>query len=118
MPLTILCLEQRFRSSFGFWNLHSVGCLNRCIWSSFGKISTGSNKANRNIGFTVTLGGKTTVGVLPVTGSQITFSTIPGAPAAKCENVNFCEGFSLMLTVSVLATPLSLSAAHLVSPAL
>ena len=50
-----------------------------------GKISTGSNKANRNIGFTVTLGGKTTVGVLPVTGSQITFSTIPGAPAPNAK---------------------------------
>ncbi|WP_311221798.1 MULTISPECIES: Ig-like domain-containing protein [unclassified Acidovorax] len=46
-----------------------------------GKISTGSNKANRNIGFTLTLGGKTAAGVLPVTGSQITVSSVPGAPA-------------------------------------
>jgi hypothetical protein len=45
-----------------------------------GKISTGSNKSNRNIGFTATVGGKSASGVLPVTGSQITVSTVPGAP--------------------------------------
>jgi len=46
-----------------------------------GKISTGSNKANRNIGFVLTLGGQSARGVLPVTGSQVTLATVPGAPA-------------------------------------
>lgn len=46
-----------------------------------GKISTGSNKANRNIGFVLTLGGQSARGVLPVTGSQVTVSTVPAAPA-------------------------------------
>ncbi|RYE42964.1 MAG: hypothetical protein EOP24_30480 [Hyphomicrobiales bacterium] len=46
-----------------------------------GKISTGSNKSNRNIAFTVNAGGKIKSDVLPVTGSQITFSTVPSAPA-------------------------------------
>lgn len=46
-----------------------------------GTISTGSNKANRNIAFTVSAGAQSKSDVLPVTGSQITFSTVPGAPA-------------------------------------
>lgn len=46
-----------------------------------GKLSTGSNKSNRNIGFVLTVGSQTAKGVLPVTGSQITLSAVPAAPA-------------------------------------
>lgn len=45
-----------------------------------GKITIGSNKANRTIGFKMTIGGKEASGIIPVTGSQLEIVTVPAAP--------------------------------------
>lgn len=46
-----------------------------------GKISVGSNKSNRNINYTMTVGGQTKAGVIAVTGSTIDLTTVPSAPS-------------------------------------
>lgn len=45
-----------------------------------GKVSIGDNKANRDITASIRMGDKTTVAVIPVTGSQISLSLVPAAP--------------------------------------
>lgn len=45
-----------------------------------GKISIGGSKTNREITATMTMGGKTAVTVIPVTGSQIALSLVPATP--------------------------------------
>ncbi len=45
-----------------------------------GKISTGADKSNRTIKVGMTMGDKTRGALLPVTGSKISFSTVPAAP--------------------------------------
>lgn len=46
-----------------------------------GKVSIGDNKANRDITATIKMGDKSTVAVIPVTGSQISLSLVPAAPS-------------------------------------
>lgn len=46
-----------------------------------GKISVGSNKGNRNINYTMTVGGQTKTGVIAVTGTTIDVTTVPAAPS-------------------------------------
>ncbi len=61
-----------------------------------GSFATGSDRRNRTINFVVTSDGKSKSGVISVTGSQITVSTVPGVPApgakvsvsVKVTNVN------------------------------
>lgn len=45
-----------------------------------GTVSIGDNKSNRDITATITMGGKKTVAVIPVTGSQISVSLVPAVP--------------------------------------
>ena len=45
-----------------------------------GKVSIGDNKSNRDIVATIKMGDKTTVAVIPVTGSQISLSLVPATP--------------------------------------
>ncbi len=45
-----------------------------------GKISVGSNKSNRNIAYTMTVGNQKKSGVIAVTGSAIDVTTVPSAP--------------------------------------
>ena len=45
-----------------------------------GNISIGGNKSNRDIKATLTMSGKTTVVIIPVTGSDLTLTPVPASP--------------------------------------
>lgn len=46
-----------------------------------GNVTIGASKANRDITATISIGGQTAKAVIPVTGSQLTLSPVPGTPA-------------------------------------
>ena len=47
---------------------------------ALGTVSIGDNKSNRDITATIKMGGKTTMAVIPVTGSQVSVFLVPAAP--------------------------------------